>query len=70
MEKCFVDTQVHHKVYLASVGSNNKWKTDNKPNDVSWLEHININDKVHGLTLLLVWIEDALDCIINKFGNK
>ena len=69
MEKCTVDTQVHHIVYVACVRSNNQWKTDNNPNNLSWLENIIINDDVRSLTPQLGWMEDALDCIIDTFAN-
>ena len=69
MEKCTVDTQVHNIVYVACVRSNNKWKTDNKYNELSWLEHIIINDDIRSLTPQLGWMEDALDCIIDTFAN-
>ena len=69
MDKCTVDTQVHHILLVACVGSNNKWKIDNKPNEISWLDHIIGNDEVHGLTPQLGLIEDALYCIIDTFAN-
>ena len=48
--KCIVDTQVHHIVYVACVGSNNHWKTFYAPNYLSRLDHIVGNDEVSGLT--------------------
>ena len=69
MEKCTVDRQVHHIVYVACVRSNNKRKTNNKPNELRWLEHIIINDDIRSLTPQLGWMEDALDCIIDTFAN-
>ena len=69
MEKCTVDTQVHYIVYVECVISNNKWKTDNKYNELSLLEQIIINDDIRSLTPQLVWMEDALDCIIDTFAN-
>ena len=69
MVKCIVDTQLHHIVYVACVGSNNQWKIDNAPNYQIWLNHIISNDEISGTTLLLGWIEDALDCIIDTFAN-
>ena len=69
MEKCTVDRQVHNIVYVECVSSNNKWKTDNKPNELKWLEHIIINDDIRSLTQQLGWMEDALDCIIDTFAN-
>ena len=56
-------------MYVTHVGYNNQWKTDNNLNELSWLEHIINNDKIHGLTPQLVWIEDVLDCIIDTLGN-
>ena len=69
MKKWIDDTQVYYIVYVECVISNNKWKTDNKYNELSWLEHIIINDEVCILTTQLGWMEDALDCIIDKFAN-
>ena len=69
MEKCTVDTQVHHIVYVVCVRSNNQWNKDNKPNEISWLDHIISNDEVCGLTTKLVWIEYVLDYIIDTFAN-
>ena len=69
MKKCTVDTQVHHIVYVTHVGYNNQFKTNNKHNEFSWLDHIISNDKNCGLTPRLGWIEDVLDCIIDIFGN-
>ena len=51
MVKFIVDTQVHHIVYVACVGSHNHWKKDCAPNYLSWLIHMIINDEVRGLTL-------------------
>ena len=70
MDKCTIDTQVHHILFVAYVGSNNQWKTDNNPNELSWLYHIISNDAVCGLTPQLRWIEDALNSIIDTFGNR
>ena len=69
MEKWTVDRQVHNIVDVACVRSNNKWKTDNKYNELSWLEHIIINDDIRSLTPQLGLMEDALDCIIDTFAN-
>ena len=69
MEKYTDDTQVHDIVYVASFRYNNQCKTDNNPNELSWLEQISSNDDVCSLNPQLVWIEDVLDCIIDTFGN-
>ena len=69
MEKFIVDTQVYQIVYVACVGSNNQWKTDNAPNYFIWLDHIITNDEVRGLTPRLGWMEDPLYCIIDTFAN-
>ena len=69
MEKCTVDTQVHHIVCVACVRYSIQWKTDNKTNELSWLEHIISNDDVRGLNPQLGYIEGALDYIIDTFAN-
>ena len=69
MEKCTVDRKVHNIVYVACVRSNNKWKTENKYNEISWLEHIIINDDIRSLTTQLGWMEVAMDYIIDTFAN-
>ena len=69
MEKYIFDTHVHHIVYVAYVRSKNQCKTDNAPNQLSQLDHINTNDEVRSLTTRLGWIEDTLDYIIDTFAN-
>ena len=69
MVKCIVDTQVHHILYVACVGSNNHLNIDYSPNWISWLDHIIINDEVHCLTPRLGWIEHALYWIVDTFAN-
>ena len=56
-------------MYVTYIGPNNQWKKDNNSNEISSLEHVNIDDEVCGLTLRLGWIYDVLDCIIDTFGN-
>ena len=60
IDKCIVDTEVHHIVYVTCVGYYNQNKTENAPILLICLEHIISNDEIHGPTLRLFWIEDAL----------